>query len=362
VRFAIALVMVACAVAYADPEHDADVAFHRAADRAIAHDPTALGELETLGAARPITRWTDDAWVEAARLAETLGDLPRARRDLEAALAVTTDPLLARRANAALARLVPARWTDVDDAHQVLVDRIQAPGDPQLALCELGAVIASSPGYPRAFATMLVLARGWELEGNEDAARGWLERAAQLQLSQVERERVTAERARFELRGGDTSMARAAIAELHDPHLRDQLTGELARADWRRRLRFASWLVLAVLGAVAIVRIVGRRAGWRAMLVPPIEVIVFAPIAAVLVVVAASGNPLVSHAVRIISIAGVAIAWIAAAAGKPARARDAVFAALLAAVAVIAATYLACDHGRMIDILIETWRSGPAPR
>jgi hypothetical protein len=356
---ALLCVIALCAVAHADPEHDADLAFHRADDRAIAGDPAALDQLEAIGLARPITRWTDDAWVEAARLAETLGDLPRARRDLQAALAVTTDPLLARRANAALARLTPLEsWTAVDDAHQALVDRIQRPADdPKLALCELGAIVLASPGYPRALAATLAIARGWERDGDVDAARLWLDRAAQLKLSAADREHVTAERARFELRGGDTAVARTSIAELRDPQLRVQLDHELARAEWRRRFRMISWLVLAAIALAAIAGLVRRRASWRAMLVPPIEVLFLAPIAAVLIAVAATGNPLVSRAVRVISIAGVVVAWISAALGKTSVVR-----AVLAAIAVIAATYLACDHDRMIDIVIETWRSGPVSR
>jgi tetratricopeptide (TPR) repeat protein len=360
--FAIAIAL--CAVAHADPEHDADLAFRRADDRAIAGDPAAVGELEAIGAARPITRWTDDAWLEAARLAETLGDLPRARSDLEAALVVTTDPLLARRANAALARLTPLEsWTAVDDAHQALVDRIQHPaGDPKLALCELGAIVLASPGYPRALAAMLALARGWERDGAIDAARTWLDRAAQLRSSPADREHVTAERARFELRGGDTTVARASIAALRDPQLRAQLDHELARADWRRRFREVSWLALAALAIAAIVGIARRRASWRVMLVPPVEVLFLAPVAAVLIGVAATGNPLVSRAVRVISIAGVAVAWIAAALGPPPSRARAALRAVLAAIAVLAATYLACDHDRMIDIVIETWHSGPVAR
>ncbi len=359
IRAVFVSVLALCAVAHADPEHDADLAFHRADDRAIVGDPAALDQLEAIGAARPITRWTDDAWLEAARLAETLGDLPRARRDLDAALAVTSDPLLARRASAALARLTPLEsWTAIDDAHQALVDRIQRPaGDPKLALCELGAVVLASPGYPRALAAMLALARGWERDGAIDAARTWLDRAAHLQLSPADREHVTAERARFELRGGETTIARESIAALRDPHLRAQLDHELARADWRRRFRMISWLVLAALALAAIVGLVRRRASWRAMLVPPVEVLFLAPIAAVLIGVATTGNPLVARAVRVISIAGVAVAWIAAALGKAS-----VLRAVLAAIAVSAATYLACDHDRMIDIVIETWHSGPVAR
>ncbi|HEY3806126.1 MAG TPA: hypothetical protein VGL61_26165 [Kofleriaceae bacterium] len=362
-RFAI--VLVACArIAYADPDHDADVAFRQAEARALAGDPTAIDALEELGRARPITRWTDDAWFEAGKLAEQAGDLPRARADLEQARTVSTDPLLARRVAAALVRLAPlVSWTDVDAAHESLVDAISHPrGDPKLPLEELGALVLASPGYPRALSAVLALARGWERDGAIETARSWLDRAPALAKTPDEREHVTAERARFELRGGDVSVARASIARLADPHLRDQLADDLARAEWRARLRLASWIVLAAIGLLAIAVLVRARVSWRVLVRPPIEVLYGAPIALVLVGVAATGNPLVSRAVRVIAIAGLAVAWLAAAFGRPRSAGRAAIIAVLAALAVLAATYLACDHDRMIDIVIETWRSGPAAR
>ena len=362
-RLAVVAVIACARLAAAEPTHDADVAFKQAKDRALAGDPGALDALEALGAARPITRWTDDAWLEAGRLAEAAGDLPRARRDLEAAQAVTTDQLLARRAAAALARLAPlVAWTLVDSAHERLVDRIQQHGDPQLALAELGTLVLASPGYPRALPAMLALARGWEREDAIDRARGWLVRAAALQLAPADREHVTAERARFELRGGDVAIARASIAALHDPQLRAQLAHELDRAEWRRAFRLASWIVLAVLAAVAAAALVRAKLGWRAIVRPPVEVWFVAPIAAVLVGVAATGNPLVAAAVRVISIAGVAIAWLSGVLGPPRSVGRTALRAALAALAVIAATYLAVDRGRMIDIVLETWRSGPVAR
>jgi hypothetical protein len=358
------IALVACArLAHADPEHDADLAFRAAEDRALAGDASATDALEALGASRPITRWTDDAWFEAARFAEKAGDLPRARGDLEEARAVTTDPLLGRRIAASLLRLAPlVSWTDVDDAHDRLVDMIQRPGDPKLGLALLGALVLANPTYPRALPAMLALARGWERDGAIDEARSWLERAATLTLAPADREHVTAERARFELRGGDVAVARASIAALRDPQLRAQLDHDLTRAEWRRRFRVASWIVLGVLAIIAIVALRRARVGWRALIRPPIEVWFCAPIAAVLIGVAATGNPLVGRAVRVIALAGLAIAWLTAALGRPRSAGRVALRALLAAVAVIAATYLAVDHDRMIDIVIETWHSGPTAR
>jgi hypothetical protein len=209
---------------------------------------------------------------------------------------------------------------------------------------------------------VLALARGWERDGAIEAARTWLDRAPALAKTPAEREHVTAERARFELRGGDTDVARASIGRLADPHLRDQLAQDLSRAEWRARLRLVSWIALAVIALATIVALVRARASWRALVRPPIEVLYGAPIALVLIGVAATGNPLVGRAVRVIAIAGLVIAWLAAALGRPRSAGRAAIVAIIAAIAVLAATYLACDHGRMIDIVIETWRSGPAER
>jgi hypothetical protein len=91
----------------------------------------------------------------------------------------------------------------------------------------------------------------------------------------------------------------------------------------------------------------------------------FAPLAAVLVVLAMTGNPLVAAAVRTIAIAGAVVAWLSGAIlSGPTRAgltRTLVHAGL-AAIAVASATYLAIDRHRMIDLVVETWRSGPAAR
>ena len=107
-----------------------------------------------------------------------------------------------------------------------------------------------------------------------------------------------------------------------------------------------------------------RRAGDVAR--PPAEVWYLLPLAIVIVLVAQTGNPLVARAVLAIALTGVGIAWLSGAlldaARKPVRASRAIAQAVLVVVAVAAASYLAIDHDRMIDLVLETWRSGPAPR
>ena len=84
-----------------------------------------------------------------------------------------------------------------------------------------------------------------------------------------------------------------------------------------------------------------------------------------LAIAARGGNPLVARAVTVIAIGGIAVAWISGALLEAARrARGRVGApraaahALLALVAVAAAVYIAVDHDRMIDLVIQTWTHG----
>jgi hypothetical protein len=98
-------------------------------------------------------------------------------------------------------------------------------------------------------------------------------------------------------------------------------------------------------------------------------VLFLVPIGLVLAAVARTGNPLVADAVAAICGVGIAIAWISGALLEAARARRgalgaprALLQAALAAIAVVSAAYLAVDRDRMIDLVVETWEHGPAPR
>ena len=389
-KLALALVLAA-SVAHADPESDADAAFRAAQARAAAGDAGAIDAFEQLGAARPSTRWTDNAWLEAGRLAEHAGDYARARRDLEQAVATANDELSAKRARGELAIVERAagaggEWSAVAAQHDRLEQQMFAGGDPKPAARELEALIASNPGYPRAALAMLLVAHAREGEGDAGAALAWLEKA-QAVAAPVDRVFVRAELVRTLIRAGELTRARDEIARLEIPGSPDlpreargadarpvaaELRRELARAEPRRWLRYTLWGVLAVLAfasAVALLRAAGSwRAAVRRLVRPPTEVYFLVPIAAVLVIVAATGNPLVARAVRVIAIAGVAVTWISGSILDAVRARGRVrFAraaihAVLAVTAVAAATYLAVDRDRMIDLVIETWRSGPQMR
>jgi predicted negative regulator of RcsB-dependent stress response len=374
---ALALACALVATAHADPEADADAAFRAAEQHASAGDPHALDELEALGAARPTTRWTDDAWLEAGRLAERAGDYARARRDLEQALATTTDDQLARRAKGELSLVERAagegaEWSAVAAEHDRLEQRILAGGDPKPALTELEALVTKNPGYPRTALAMVLIAHARERDGDAASALAWLRRASPVAPAS-DRTYVRAELVRALLRAEQIDDARAELARIEAPPVAAELRGELSRAERRQLVRWLLWGLLAAIAVIAVIALRRAAGAWRAagrrLVRPPAEALYFVPIAAVLVIVAATGNPLVARAVRTIAIAGAVVAWISGAVLDAVRARAgrvrfrrAALHAVIAALAVAAATYIAVDRDRMIDLVIETWHSGPQMR
>jgi hypothetical protein len=91
-------------------------------------------------------------------------------------------------------------------------------------------------------------------------------------------------------------------------------------------------------------------------------VIFFVPIAAVVGFVASTGNPLVAKAVIWILCGAAMIAWISGVtleAARPITRRHAILHAFVVALAVLAAVFLAIDHARLLDLVTETWRTGP---
>ncbi len=381
IRLALALALAVAAVASADPQADADRAFRAAAERAAVGDPGAIDAFEALGGEVPTTRWTDDAWLEASRLAERAGQLDRARIDLERVVAATTDDQLRRRARAALDRIAAitgaGRWNDVAAEHERLTSRVFGGGDPQAALRELEALVRAHPGYPRANAARLTIAKGWEQEGQAARAIAWLRDAASSGASEPG-QASRLELVRTLIRAGQLDEAGTTVRELDHATLVDRAAlGEVARmlsrAQWRAWLRRALWVELGILLGGAAIALRRDTGSWcraaRQLVRPPIEVVFLVPIALVLVVVAHTGNPLVARAVRSITVVGVVIAWLSGVLLEAARARHgkirarrAIAQAVLAVLAVGSATYLAIDRGRMIDLVVETWRGGPAMR
>lgn len=367
VPLALLLLVVAGRLAAADPEADAGAAFRRAGELAAARDPRAIEAYEQLGARRPITRWTDDAWAEAARLAEQAREYARARRALDAVLAVSTDERLVARARGSLARLAEiggAEWDAVRAEHERLIAELYGTdGDPTAELDALAAFVRAHPTYPRANAVRIALAQGWESEGERGEALAWYRAAAEAATG--ERGQLTRiGYARALTRAGDLDDAEAVLAAL-DPQLVDQAdravaAAELSVARDRRVIRIGLAVALAV--AVAALLAAYRRQ-LRRLARPPVEVWFLAPLAVLLALVALPGNPVIARAVRWIGIAGVALAWLSGGvlelAPRPLSARRVLAHAAVTIAAAAAAVYLVVDALGLLDLLGETWRGGP---
>lgn len=328
-----------------------------------------IDALERLGAERPTTRWTDDAWSEAGRLALRANDAARARHAFEQVVALGTDPQLVRRAKGELGRLAAAtgasgEWTAIAAEHDRLVARLYANGDPRAALSALGELVRANPGYPRRVTAMMTLASVWEREGEGATAIAWLRDARAAASPGLEQLRMHAELIRTLVRTGELATAHDELAALQGPStLVTALRERLERAEMRRTVR---WLVLALLALLAVAAIVMLRrvaGSWRGavrrLVRPPSEAIYLLPIAAVMVFVAYTGNPLVARAVRTIVIAGLVVSWVSGAIlAERVSLRRALLHAACAVLAVGAVTYLAVDDGHLIDFVLETWRAG----
>ena len=363
-RVVVVALLALATLAFADEQ-----AFRAAGELAANDDPRAIDAFEAAGAARPVSRWTDDAWVEAARLAEKRGDYDRARRDLEQAIAISTDAQLVRRAKRDLERIAQltggGAWSAVAAEHQRIVTALARGGDPTGELEALEALVRANPQYPRAVAVRITIARGWESEDEVARALRWLRDAVAAARGR-ERDTARIELVRMLIRNRDLAAARRELVLVGDRGTQRTLARKLATAETQQIVRWTVVGCLLVLAAIAAVLLRRRAGSWRAaaqrLARPPVEVIYFAPIAAVIGVVAATGNPLVAKAVIWIFIGAAAIAWIAGAtleAARPVGARHAAIHAVVVGAAVLAAAFLAIDHARLLDLVAETWRTGP---
>jgi tetratricopeptide (TPR) repeat protein len=375
----VALVVASCAVAHADDESDADASLRAAIVRSQTDAEGALADLEALGARRPVTRWSDNAWSEAARLAEASGDFSRARRALEQVIAIDQDAAMVRRARATIDRLAAitggGQWDAIARDHERLVSAIFGGGDPHAALAELAALVRANPAYPRAVAARTSIARGYEMEDDVDLALTWMRAAADAAGPDERGQRTRLELARMAIRAGALEVARTELAALRTiaatdrPSLRD-LDTELSTAERRQWMRRGAWAALALLGGLAVfvlrrdlgsLRAVARRA-----VRPPIEVLFMLPIAGIVVGVAATGNPLVARAIITIVIAGIVIAWLSGVLVDVAREtrrlsrRRLALHLLVVALAVAAVVFIAVERGSVVRLLVETWRGGHA--
>ena len=375
IRVAVAVLCLLAARAAAEPSDEAFSAASR-----LAGDPAtirqAIAAFEALGEARPPTRWTDNAWSEAARLAERLGELERARRAYDQVAATTDDAALRRRARAALDRLGGERWDAVRRDHARWVAE-SGRGDPRTALGELEQLARANPAYPQRGNLWLAIARGWEIEGEADHALEVL-RQPLTTLEGRERARVGFAFVRIALRRGAVLDAETVLDDLARAPDADRVAIAALRehvdtAERRAWVRRALWLVLAALAILAAFVLRRETGSWRGagrgLVRPPSEVLFLLPVAGVLVAIAQTGNPVVARALWIITLAGVIVAWLSGVVFEAHRARTGRVGAARAIVqaAIVIGTigsvaYLAIDRDRLLDLVEETVEHGPTQR
>lgn len=162
---------------------------------------------------------------------------------------------------------------------------------------------------------------------------------------------------------------RLPAVEPADRVLREELLD--AAASGRRRARWYAIAWLAVAGAVGGLAGSFAEALYRTpkprRVRPPLELLFLAPVAAVLVGVALTAHRMIAPAVLLLCAGGLVLAGLSGAAldllrarGRPLR-RRAVLHAVLCVAAVTALLYIALMRDDLLDLVIETVRSGPEP-
>jgi hypothetical protein len=376
-QIALAVIVVAATIARAqnaaaDIGDEADAQFRHATANG------SLAEFLAIADEHPASIWADNALAEAARLVEKAGDRARAAALLERLVVTYPQSPLVRWARAHAAELagdsVGAAWTEIAAAHDAVVAAAGKPGDPTPHLEVLEALLRAHPDYPRGHAARLWLGDAWGREGDWSRGLRWYHDAgARAQTAEQRRAahlRATeALVALADFAGAESELASAARDPEVDPIAIARMRGEIEQGRARWLLRIAAWIALALLalaGALLIVRATGSaRAALRALARPPIELAFYLPCAAVVVAMSAGGNPLIATAVRRVAIGGALLAWFSAVVLRALPPRRRIHAALhLAAIAVagLAVVYLSVSTDRLVDILLETWRTGPERR
>jgi tetratricopeptide (TPR) repeat protein len=373
---ALALVVAATTAVHGQAD-DGNQRFRAASALRIEGDLAgAAAAFAALADEQPASPWADDARMEAALLAEQGGDYALARRQLERLLADHPDSRLVRRARARLEQITKATgadgaWSWLAARHDATLRAAAAAEDPTPLIEGLEGMVQTSPGYPRANDARIWIADSWLRQGDSRRALVWYREA--LANAPDERTRFQAGKALGDalVTGDDLDGAAAVYRDLRsrpgaDRRALDEAEALLAQARTRVRIRAAAWGALAVLLVLAAV-VLRRDAGsWRqavrALRRPPVEILYFAPVAALLVVSGHAGNRIVARAVLWIVAAGVVVAWVSGVAldvsGRRPRLPRVLGHVLAATLAIAAVGYLAVTRDRLLDMLIQTWQHG----
>jgi len=303
------------------------------------HDPArALAIYERILRDLPNARVAAAAERRAERLRTGIGaDGAHAREAAELAQLIAsadtlpTDEVL-RRATA----LAAAPWPGAPEAALWLAEHLRRVGRYTTAQVRYAEVVTRWPGSPQAIAAL----RGGA--GNALDARAW----------------TLAEKLTRQL----------PATELADRILRDDLLAAAATGRLHARLYAVAWIgfllsLAAMLASLADAILRGGRRFPSPR--PPFEVIFVVPLGALLVAISHSTNATASPVIVAVTLCAAGFAWISGATldlvrarGRAVRAR-AVLHVACCVTAAIAIGYIMIIRGDLLDLLIETVRSGP---
>jgi len=235
-------------------------------------------------------------------------------------------------------QLAATTWPGAPTAALWLADWLRRTGDLDAAQSRYAAVVARWPGSPQGRAAR---------EGGAGCA---LERRA---WSQAE-----------VLANGLLAADPAAQIE------RDELVASAARGRRRDRLYVAACVAIvaafaALIGSLVEAALRSAPGSRWSILRPPVEIVFFGPVAAVLIGVAFTAHRLIAPAVATIALGGLTQAWLSGAAlarlrtrGRAHRLRS-IGHVLVCLVGVAALGYVAVTRDHLLDMLLETVRFGP---
>lgn len=371
---AFALTLLVARIAWADSGAD-----FRAATQLIGEGKLeeAQAAFEALYERDPTGDWADDSLIEAAELAERRGQLARALELWRRAAELEPPTPYLRRVRARIEALggklgADGEWREV--AEQVdAIQRASVGAEDETPQAEaMTALMEANPEYPRAHAVWMWIGDAWmrlalperalaafaaAAERGDDDDRWYARKAVADALAALGR-LDDAERAYRALYGHGDLGDRAI----------DKAIEKLDKIRRRAFLRLAS--ALALIGALGFVIACAAwctrsaRGTARALIRPPVEVFYFAPVAAVLIGVALTGNEMVAGAVRWILLGGLVTSWLIGAsleaARRAGRLRLGVAAAhaVVASIAIAAVCFLAVAHDQLLDLIGETWTHG----
>jgi hypothetical protein len=168
----------------------------------------------------------------------------------------------------------------------------------------------------------------------------------------------------------EARIAKLPATERDDRAVRDSLRVDLAGERTHVRWYVAAWIGFLAGVLLLIASLVQAAGSLRAVvraLRPPTEVAFAAPVVGILLIAAATSHVEIGPAVGLISVGGIAIAWLSGAAlvaakarGWPLRRRIAGH-VVVSVVAIAGLVYVALTRHDLIEMVVETVRFGPDP-